>query len=82
VIELKRNKPGEWQLKFNGISIVLYGYEYDAHPDYTWIALNTGGGYPVEVEGQLSTEIYLKLAAAGVKGELFKEKAYIYNGGL
>ena len=82
MIELKRNKPGEWQLKFNGIAVVLYGYEYDAHPKYTWIALNTGGGYPVEIEGQLATEIYLKLAAAGVKGELFKEKNYIYSGGL
>lgn len=82
MIKLKENRKGEWQLNFNGIAIILYSYEYDAHPDYTWLALHNGGSYAIEIEGQLATEIYLKLAAAGVKGEMFKEKTYIYNGGL
>jgi hypothetical protein len=82
MIHLNELRAGEWQLRFGGISVIVYGYEYDAHPDYTWLALDVRGRYPVEIRGEFATEIYLKLAAAGVKGELFKEKTYIYKGGL
>lgn len=82
MIKLKDYKDGWWQLNVDKVCLVIYSYEYDAHPDYTWLALNTGGRYPVEIKGQLAAEIYLKLAAAGVKGKLFKEKKYVYKGGL
>jgi hypothetical protein len=80
MVDLRVIDASKWQLKFNGIGLIIYSYEYDAHPDCAWIALDSGGRYPIEVSGKLATEIYLKLATSGVKGKLFKEKNYIYKG--